>query len=105
LCAENCADEKSEFPAFLEFPHGIPRTTRFGACSGDFLLQWTQVLHEAGGGANLTATRRLTLSLLRQDSSLKRDIKVKRFACALDPKYLLQIFQQLKNDVQALAAC
>ena len=45
------------------------------------------------GAANLATIRRLTLSLLRQDTSLKRGIKAKRFACALDPNYLLQIFQ------------
>jgi predicted transposase YbfD/YdcC len=50
------------------------------------------------GGANLATIRRLTLSLLRQDTSLKRGIKAKRFACALDPNYLLQVFQQAKID-------
>ena len=49
---------------------------------------------DRNGGANLATIRRLTLSLLRQDTSLKRGIKAKRFACALDPNYLLQIFQQ-----------
>lgn len=51
---------------------------------------------DRNGGANLAAIRRLTLSLLRQDQSLKRGIKAKRFACALDPNYLLRIFQQSK---------
>ena len=50
------------------------------------------------GGANLATIRRLTLSLLRQDTSLKRGIKAKRFACALDPNYLLQIFQHPPID-------
>jgi hypothetical protein len=51
---------------------------------------------DRNGGANLATIRRLTLSLLRQDTSLKRGIKAKRFACALDPNDLLQIFQQPK---------
>lgn len=51
---------------------------------------------DRNGGANLATIRRLTLSLLRQDQSLKRGIKAKRFACALDPNYLLRIFQQSK---------
>ena len=38
----------------------------------------------------------LGLKLLRQDTTLKRGIKAERFACALDPDYLLQIFQQSK---------
>ena len=53
---------------------------------------------DRNGGANLATIRRLTLSLLRQDKSLKRGVKAKRFACALDPNYLLQIFQQSKID-------
>ena len=51
---------------------------------------------DRNGGANLATLRRLTLRLLRQDPSLKRGIKAKRFACALDPDDLLQIFQQSK---------
>ena len=50
------------------------------------------------GGANLATIRRLSLSLLRQDTSLKRGIKAKRFACALDPNDLLQVFQQGQID-------
>ena len=44
---------------------------------------------DRNAGANLTFIRRLTLSLLRQVTSLKRGIKAKRFGCALDPDYLL----------------
>ena len=50
------------------------------------------------GGANLATIRRLSLRLLRQDTSLKRGIKAKRFACALDPNDLLQVFQQGQID-------
>ena len=41
--------------------------------------------------ANLGAVRRLALSLLRQGKTNKRGLKNKRFACALDTDYLLQV--------------
>ena len=53
---------------------------------------------DRNGGTNLAAIRRLTLSLLCQDTSRKRGIKAKRFTCAIVPNDLLQIFQQSKLD-------
>jgi predicted transposase YbfD/YdcC len=50
------------------------------------------------GAANLAAVRRLAVSLLRQDKTLKRGAKCKRMACALDPNYLLHILHQAKID-------
>lgn len=47
---------------------------------------------DRNGAANLAAVRRLTLSLLRQEPTLKRGAKCKRMACALDPDYLLKVF-------------
>ena len=41
--------------------------------------------------ANLGAVRRLALSLLRQEKTNQRGLKNKRFACALDTDYLLQV--------------
>jgi hypothetical protein len=45
-------------------------------------------------GANLTAVRRLVVSLLRQEKTNTRGAKNKRLNCALDPKCLLTV---LKN--------
>lgn len=56
----------------------------------------------ACGGASLATIRRLTLSLLREDTSLKRSVKAKRFACVLDLNDLLQVFQQAQIDAQDL---
>lgn len=53
---------------------------------------------DRNGGANLAAVRRLTLSLLRQEKTLKRGAKCKRMACALDPNYLLTVFHNAKFD-------
>jgi predicted transposase YbfD/YdcC len=50
------------------------------------------------GAANLAAVRRLVLSLLRQEKTLKRGAKCKRMACALDPDYLLTVFHNAKFD-------
>ena len=50
------------------------------------------------GAVNLAAVRRLAVSLLRQDKTLKRGAKCKRMACALDPSYLLHILHQAKID-------
>jgi len=48
---------------------------------------------DRNGGANLGAVRRLSVSLLRQEQTIKRGAKCKRMACALDPDYLLRVFQ------------
>ncbi len=53
---------------------------------------------DRNGAANLAAVRRLAVSLLRQDTTLKRGAKCKRFACALDPNYLLRIIHNAKFD-------
>jgi predicted transposase YbfD/YdcC len=53
---------------------------------------------DRNGGANLAAVRRLTVSLLRQEKSLKRGAKCKRMACALNPDYLLKVFHNAKID-------
>jgi predicted transposase YbfD/YdcC len=50
------------------------------------------------GAVNFAAVRRLAVSLLRQDKTLKRGAKCKRMACALDPTYLLQILREAKID-------
>jgi len=50
------------------------------------------------GAVNFAAVRRLAVSLLRQDKTLKRGAKCKRMACALDPNYLLQILHEAKID-------
>lgn len=50
------------------------------------------------GGANLAAVRRLAVSLLRQDQTLKRGAKCKRMACALDANYLLRVLHNAKID-------
>jgi len=51
---------------------------------------------DRNGAANLAAIRRLSLSLLRQEKSNKRGLKNKRFACALDPNYLLKVIANAK---------
>lgn len=48
------------------------------------------------GAANLAAVRRLALSLLRQEKTNQRGLKNKRFACALDPNYLLAVLANAK---------
>lgn len=53
---------------------------------------------DRNGGANLAAVRRLAVSLLRQDQSIKRGAKCKRMACALDPDYLLRVIHNAKID-------
>jgi predicted transposase YbfD/YdcC len=50
------------------------------------------------GATNLAAVRRLAVSLLRQDTTLKRGAKCKRMACALDPNYLLRVLHHAKFD-------
>jgi predicted transposase YbfD/YdcC len=61
-----------------------------------------QRTQERNAGANLAAVRRLAVSLLRQEPTLKRGTKAKRLACALDPHYLLNVLQNAKFDAQAL---
>ncbi len=51
---------------------------------------------DRNGAANLAAIRRLSLSLLRQEKTNKRGLKNKRFACALDPSYLLKVLANAK---------
>ncbi len=53
---------------------------------------------DRNGGANLAAVRRLAVSLLRQERTLKRGAKCKRMACALDPNYLLRVLHNAKFD-------
>jgi predicted transposase YbfD/YdcC len=48
------------------------------------------------GASNLAAVRRLTVSLLRQEQTLKRGAKCKRMACAIDPNYLLRVLHSAK---------
>lgn len=43
------------------------------------------------GAANLAAVRRLAVSLLRQEKTLRRGAHCKRMACALNPDYLLTV--------------
>jgi predicted transposase YbfD/YdcC len=50
------------------------------------------------GAVNFAAVRRLAVSLLRQDKTLKRGAKCKRMACALDPTYLIHILHNAKID-------
>lgn len=51
---------------------------------------------DRNGAANLGAIRRLALSLLRQEPSVKRGVKNKRLKCALDPRYLLKVLATAK---------
>lgn len=53
---------------------------------------------DRNGATNLAAVRRLVVSLLRQDKTVKQGAKAKRLACALDPNYLLTIFHNAKID-------
>ena len=48
---------------------------------------------DRNGAANLAAVRRLTNSILRQEKTNKRGVKNKRLACALDPKYLIDVLK------------
>lgn len=47
---------------------------------------------DRNGASHLAAVRRLSASLLRQETSLKRGAKCKRMNCALNPNYLLKVF-------------
>ena len=50
------------------------------------------------GSASLGAVRRLIVSLLRQEKTLKRGAKAKRMACALDTQYLLKVLATAEID-------
>ena len=50
------------------------------------------------GSANLGAIRRLIVSLLRQEKTLRRGAKAKRMVCALDANYLLKVLATAKID-------
>jgi predicted transposase YbfD/YdcC len=53
---------------------------------------------DRNGAANLGAVRRLIVSLLRQEKTLKRGAKAKRMACALDTQYLLKVLATAEID-------
>lgn len=53
---------------------------------------------DRNGSSNLAAIRRLVVSLLRQEATLKCGAKIKRMVCALDPRYLLKVFGTPKID-------
>ena len=75
------------------------RSTNIGRSRTASTGCWTSPsmkIHAANKTATVERTSPPTLSLLRQDTSLKCGVKAKRFACAFDPNYLLQIFQQSK---------
>jgi predicted transposase YbfD/YdcC len=50
---------------------------------------------DRNGAANQAAIRRLTLSVLRQETSRKAGAKRKRFQCGLDPNYLTTVLKAL----------
>ena len=50
------------------------------------------------GSANLGAVRRLIVSLLRQEKTLKRGGRAKRMVCALDANYLLKVLATAEID-------
>lgn len=53
---------------------------------------------DRNGSTNLGAIRRLIVSLLRQEKTLKRGAKAKRMVCALDTSYLLKVFATAEID-------
>src|SRR3954447_24560769 len=53
---------------------------------------------DRNGSANLGAVRRLIVSLLRQEKTLKRGAKSKRMVCALDSNYLLKVLNSTEID-------
>src|SRR3954471_11987155 len=53
---------------------------------------------DRNGSANLGALRRLIVSLLRQEKTLKRGAKAKRMVCALDSNYLLKVLNSTEID-------
>jgi predicted transposase YbfD/YdcC len=53
-------------------------------------------LLDRNGVCNLSAIRRLAVSILRQDTKSKIGAKNKRFQAALDPNYLLEVLDNMK---------
>jgi predicted transposase YbfD/YdcC len=53
---------------------------------------------DRNGSTNLAAIRRLIVSLMRQETTLKIGAKTKRMTCALDTNYLLNVFATTKID-------
>lgn len=51
---------------------------------------------DRNGAANLAAVRRWVVSVLRQDTTIKRGVKTKRLNCALDPNYTIRVLQTAK---------
>ena len=49
------------------------------------------------GVSNLSAIRRLAVSILRQDTRTKLGAKNKRFKAAMDPDYILKVLENLKS--------
>ena len=47
--------------------------------------------------SNLSAIRRLAVSILRQDTRTKLGAKNKRFKAAMDPDYILKVLENLKS--------
>jgi predicted transposase YbfD/YdcC len=58
----------------------------------------TRRQQDRNGATNFAAVRRLVVSMLRQDKTIKQGAKAKRLACALDPDYLLTIFRNAQFD-------
>ena len=53
-------------------------------------------LLDRNGVCNLSAIRRLCVSILRRDTSSKLGAKNKRFKAALNPSYLLEVLEKLE---------
>ena len=53
---------------------------------------------DRNGSANLGAVRRLIVSLLRQEKTLKRGARAKRMVCALDANYLFKVLTTAEID-------
>ncbi len=58
----------------------------------------TRRQQDRNGAANLAAVRRLVVSLLRQEKTLKQGDKCIRLACGWDVNYLLKVFHNAKFD-------
>ena len=52
-------------------------------------------LLDRNGVCNLSAIRRLAVSILRRDTTSKLGAKNKRFKAALDPNYILEVLKRL----------
>lgn len=53
---------------------------------------------DRNGAANLAAVRRLAISVLRRENTVKRGARCKRMKCALDYHYLLRVLHNAKFD-------